>query len=79
MYVLLNAGQSGGPLFNETGQIIGISVSNSKDNSYDSIYPHINMAVPIADIFPALKKFATSKGKVLFNIVELNFHLIGLS
>lgn len=44
----LQAGQSGGPMFDENGFILGICISNLKLDQ--SIYPNINTAVPICDI-----------------------------
>lgn len=65
-------GQSGGPLFNESGQLIGISVSNSKCTADDTIYPHLNMAIPVYEIYPALKKYAITKGKLTVTIMHIN-------
>lgn len=59
----VQSGQSGGPMFGDDGRLIGICVSNSKDDTYQLIYPNINMSVPVYDILPILQKYGTSKGK----------------
>lgn len=59
----VQSGQSGGPMFGEDGRLIGICVSNSKDDTYQLIYPNINMSVPVYDILPTLQKYGTTKGK----------------
>lgn len=60
----VQSGQSGGALFNADGCLIGIIVSNSKDDTYQRIYPNINMSVPVYDILPTLQKYGKSKGKI---------------
>lgn len=59
----VQSGQSGGALFNADGCLIGIIVSNSKDDAYERIYPNINMSVPVYDILPTLQKYGRTKGK----------------
>lgn len=61
----VQSGQSGGALFNADGSLIGIIVSNSKDDTCQRniIYPNINMSVPVHDILPTLQKYEQSKGK----------------
>lgn len=58
----VQSGQSGGPMFTDDGHLIGITVSNSKDDAYQLIYPNINMSVPVYDILPILQKYGKSKG-----------------
>lgn len=58
----VQSGQSGGPLFNADGQLLGVCISNSKDDKYQLIYPNINMSVPVFDILPILQKYVKSKG-----------------
>lgn len=58
----VQSGQSGGPMFNHEGYLIGITVSNSKDEAYQLIYPYVNMSVPVFEIFPILQKYGNSKG-----------------
>lgn len=63
----VQSGQSGGPMFADDGHLIGITVSNSKDDSYHLIYPNINMSIPVFDIFPTLQKYGKSRGKSTWN------------
>lgn len=58
----VQSGQSGGPMFSDDGDLIGICVSNSKDDAIQLIYPNINMSVPVYDILPVLQKYGKSKG-----------------
>ncbi|XP_055308925.1 peroxisomal leader peptide-processing protease [Sitodiplosis mosellana] len=57
----VQSGQSGGPMFTDDGHLIGITVSNSKDDAYQLIYPNINMSVPVYEIFPILQQYGKSK------------------
>lgn len=59
----VQSGQSGGPMFTCDGRLLGICVSNSKDDEFQLIYPNINMSVPIFDIWPVLQKYGQTKGK----------------
>lgn len=59
----VQSGQSGGPIFNQNGALLAISISNSKDDAYNLIYPNINMSVPVSDILPILLKYCKTKGK----------------
>ncbi|XP_034654289.1 uncharacterized protein LOC117892278 [Drosophila subobscura] len=64
----VQAGQSGGPMFDQNGYILGVCVSNIKMD--DVIYPNINTAIPICDIRYTLQQFArTNDVKVLNNLV----------
>lgn len=59
----VQSGQSGGPMFTRDGSLLGICVSNSKDDQFQLIYPNINMSVPIFDILPVLQKYGQTKGE----------------
>ncbi|EDW73936.1 uncharacterized protein Dwil_GK21671 [Drosophila willistoni] len=64
----VQAGQSGGPMFDQNGYMIGVCVSNIKVD--DMIYPNINTAIPICDIRFTLHEFAkTNDVKILNNLV----------
>lgn len=60
----VQSGQSGGPIFSQRGNLIGVCISNSKDDNNRLIYPNINMAVPVYDIYPILQKYDQTKGKL---------------
>ncbi|KAH8413819.1 hypothetical protein KR222_008839 [Zaprionus bogoriensis] len=64
----VQAGQSGGPMFDQNGDILGVCVSNIKYE--DVVYPNINTAIPTYEIRQTLREFArTSDVKVLSNLV----------
>lgn len=68
----VQAGQSGGPVFSDQGHLLGISISNSKDDNYRLIYPNINMSVPVYDILPILQKYGQTRGTI--RIISLSEH-----
>lgn len=51
-------------MFTDDGSLIGITISNSKDDTQQLIYPNINMSIPVYDILPILKKYGRSKGMI---------------
>lgn len=56
----VQSGQSGGPMFDEDGHVIGICVSNIKfDNT---IYPNVNTAIPVSEIRKTLERYAYTNG-----------------
>lgn len=64
----VQAGQSGGPMFDEQGSILGICVSNIKVGNV--VYPNLNTAVPICQIRTWLEQYArTNDIQVLSNLV----------
>ncbi|XP_020717724.1 uncharacterized protein LOC101449967 isoform X2 [Ceratitis capitata] len=64
----VQAGQSGGPMFDEQGCILGICVSNIKVGNV--VYPNLNTAVPICQIRTWLEQYArTNDIKLLSNLV----------
>lgn len=64
----VQSGQSGGPILSDDGHLIGITVSNSKDDAFQMIYPNINMSVPVYEIFPILQQYGKSKGMLYTTI-----------
>ncbi|XP_054741257.1 uncharacterized protein LOC129246444 isoform X1 [Anastrepha obliqua] len=64
----VQAGQSGGPMFDDQGYILGICVSNIKVGNV--VYPNLNTAVPIYQIRTWLEQYArTNDVQVLSNLV----------
>ncbi|KAM7345536.1 peroxisomal leader peptide-processing protease [Cochliomyia hominivorax] len=64
----VQAGQSGGPMFDEHGGIMGICVSNIKMDNV--VYPNVNSAVPIIAIRSILEDYAkTNDLRILNNLV----------
>uniref|UniRef100_A0A1A9V209 Peroxisomal leader peptide-processing protease n=1 Tax=Glossina austeni TaxID=7395 RepID=A0A1A9V209_GLOAU len=64
----VQAGQSGGPMFNEHGNIMGICVSNIKVD--ETVYPNFNSAVPVISIRSILEDYAqTNDIRILNNLV----------
>ncbi|MDD4715162.1 MAG: trypsin-like peptidase domain-containing protein [Oscillospiraceae bacterium] len=58
----LNAGNSGGPLLNESGQVVGINTM--KMSSYDSSVEGLGFAIPITSAKPVIDQLL-AKGAVL--------------
>lgn len=58
----IQSGQSGGPIFTQDGRLVGICISNSKDDDNQLIYPNINMCVPVYDILPILLQYSKTNG-----------------
>uniref|UniRef100_A0A1B0GCB1 Peroxisomal leader peptide-processing protease n=1 Tax=Glossina morsitans morsitans TaxID=37546 RepID=A0A1B0GCB1_GLOMM len=64
----VQAGQSGGPMFNEHGNMMGICVSNIKVD--ETVYPNFNSAVPVISIRSILEDYAqTDDIRILNNLV----------
>nr|DBA15303.1 TPA: hypothetical protein GDO54_004534 [Pyxicephalus adspersus] len=54
----VHGGSSGGPLFAlQSGELLGIVASNTRDNSTGATYPHLNFSVPVAILRAALKRY----------------------
>uniref|UniRef100_A0A1B0B5E8 Peroxisomal leader peptide-processing protease n=1 Tax=Glossina palpalis gambiensis TaxID=67801 RepID=A0A1B0B5E8_9MUSC len=64
----VQAGQSGGAMFNERGNLMGICVSNIKVD--ETVYPNFNSAVPVISIRSILEDYAqTNDIRKLNNLV----------
>lgn len=59
---MVQSGQSGGPMFEDNGVLVGISVSNIKWKS--NIYPNLNSTVPVAAIASSIKEYSRNGGKL---------------
>ncbi|XP_069835249.1 peroxisomal leader peptide-processing protease [Dendropsophus ebraccatus] len=54
----VHGGSSGGPLFAvESGQLLGIVASNTRDNSTGATYPHLNFSIPITVVRAAIERY----------------------
>ncbi|XP_056386452.1 peroxisomal leader peptide-processing protease [Hyla sarda] len=54
----VHGGSSGGPLFSaESGHLLGIVASNTKDNSTGATYPHLNFSIPITIVRAAIQRY----------------------
>ncbi|XP_077979170.1 peroxisomal leader peptide-processing protease-like [Glandiceps talaboti] len=54
----VHSGASGGPLLcADTGKLLGIVASNSKDTESGASFPHVNFIIPIAAIHTAIHTF----------------------
>lgn len=65
---IVQAGQSGGPIFDLDARLLGICVSNTKDEVKGHIFPSLNMAVPVRDIYRILEKYFETNGECAFHI-----------
>uniref|UniRef100_A0A8C8RIM8 Peroxisomal leader peptide-processing protease n=1 Tax=Pelusios castaneus TaxID=367368 RepID=A0A8C8RIM8_9SAUR len=55
----VHGGSSGGGLFStNNGKLLGIVVSNTKDNSLGATYPHLNYSVPITVLQSAVLEYS---------------------
>ncbi|KAM4031497.1 peroxisomal leader peptide-processing protease [Anomaloglossus baeobatrachus] len=54
----VHGGSSGGPLFAaESGKLLGIVASNTRDNCTGATYPHLNFSVPITVVQSAIQRY----------------------
>ncbi|XP_063701728.1 peroxisomal leader peptide-processing protease [Culicoides brevitarsis] len=68
----VQAGQSGGPIFDAVGHLVGICVSNTRDENSGKVFPHVNMAVPICDIFKIIEKYVETGDKETLKALRAN-------
>ncbi|PIO12745.1 hypothetical protein AB205_0138730, partial [Aquarana catesbeiana] len=54
----VHGGSSGGPLFAvQSGELLGIVASNTRDNNTGATYPHLNFSVPVTILQAALDRY----------------------
>ncbi|XP_019620459.1 PREDICTED: uncharacterized protein LOC109467009 isoform X2 [Branchiostoma belcheri] len=58
----VHAGVSGGALFDQQGQLMGIVVSNAKDVQLKACYPHLNFIIPSTSFAKPLKSLNVQNG-----------------
>lgn len=63
---VVQSGQSGGPLFDEQDRMVGISVSNFRDNDTGRVFPALNCSVPLFNIVPILTAYCESNGWLIY-------------
>ncbi|XP_075466883.1 peroxisomal leader peptide-processing protease [Ascaphus truei] len=55
----VHGGSSGGPVFaDNSGELLGIVASNTRDNSVGATYPHLNFSIPITVFREALQRYS---------------------
>lgn len=60
---IVQSGQSGGPLFDTRDRMVGISVSNFRENDTGRVFPALNCSVPLFNIVPILTEYCESNGE----------------
>nr|XP_020638788.1 peroxisomal leader peptide-processing protease [Pogona vitticeps] len=54
----VHGGSSGGALFaTQSGKLLGIVASNTRDNSLGVTYPHLNFSIPVTVLQPAILEY----------------------
>lgn len=61
--VMIQAGQSGSPLFNQKDELVGIVVSNFRENDTGRVFSALNCSVPLFNIISYLTEYAESNGE----------------
>lgn len=73
----VQAGQSGGPLFDDRGDLLAVMVSNFKSALDDRIYPSHNMCVPVWDLHRVLEEYCETDGALSENKLKIsNYSMI---
>eukprot|EP00057_Strongylocentrotus_purpuratus_P003081 XP_003725875.1 PREDICTED: peroxisomal leader peptide-processing protease [Strongylocentrotus purpuratus] len=68
----INAGASGGALLcAETGNLVGIIASNSRDSESGASFPHVNFSIPVECFRHAIKQYIITKDPSWFKDLEL--------
>ncbi|KAH0623548.1 hypothetical protein JD844_006423 [Phrynosoma platyrhinos] len=67
----VHGGSSGGALFaTNSGKLLGIVASNTRDNSIGVTYPHLNFSIPITVLEPALMEFIHNRSLRAFQVLD---------
>ncbi|XP_030849308.1 peroxisomal leader peptide-processing protease-like [Strongylocentrotus purpuratus] len=68
----INAGASGGALLcAETGNLVGIIASNSRDSESGASFPHVNFSIPVECFRHAIQQYIITKDISWFKDLEL--------
>ncbi|XP_005099483.1 peroxisomal leader peptide-processing protease isoform X2 [Aplysia californica] len=67
----VHPGASGGPLLSASGQLVGILVCNTRDQSNSSCFPHVNMSVPAVAAWTAVQKYRRTGDKQHLHSLQL--------
>lgn len=59
----VHPGASGGAVLDKSGALIGIIVCNARLDENGTVYPRINMAIPILAVYPVIENYITTGGK----------------
>ncbi|ESP02417.1 hypothetical protein LOTGIDRAFT_172074 [Lottia gigantea] len=68
----IHPGASGGALINQSGQLLGIIVSNTKDIETGASFPHISLCIPVITIWPAIKQYLLTSDITSLNSLQVN-------
>lgn len=68
----VQAGQSGGPIFDAVGHLVGVCVSNTRDETTKKVFPNVNMAVPVCDVFRTLETYFETGNKKALQDLKAN-------
>lgn len=60
------AGASGGAILRPNGELLGVIVSNTKMDD-GVVYPRVNMAIPIRDVYEIISEFLINNSKICFD------------
>lgn len=64
----VHAGDSGGPILDCEGRLLGITVCNTRLLDTGTVYPRYNMAVPYLAVRENIQEFLYSNGACLIHI-----------
>ncbi|XP_023696861.2 peroxisomal leader peptide-processing protease isoform X1 [Paramormyrops kingsleyae] len=67
----VQAGASGGALVQtDTGELLGLVCSNTRDFAADVTYPHLNFCIPMSVLAPLLRAFSVTHDPTIFQKLD---------
>ncbi|XP_056326725.1 peroxisomal leader peptide-processing protease [Danio aesculapii] len=67
----VQSGASGGAVIrSDTGELLGIVSSNTRDYAAKVTYPHLNFSIPVTLLEPLLRRFAQTGDAAVFNVLD---------